>query len=137
MSDCVFCKIVQGELPSTKIYEDKDILAFLDINPINFGHVLVIPKKHFQDVTETPENSLFKMVSAAKKVGQALINGLGAEGFNIGANNGRAAGQLVFHTHFHVIPRTTGDGLKNWPDKQYREGEMEKVAEEIKKALSK
>lgn len=137
MSDCVFCKIVQGELPSAKVYEDNDILAFLDIKPINPGHVLVIPKKHFQDVAKTPADELAKMIVVAQKIGQVLIDGLGVEGFNIGANNGRAAGQLVLHTHFHVIPRVIDDGLKNWTDKQYREGEKEKIAERIRGALSK
>ncbi|NQV13136.1 MAG: HIT family protein [Parcubacteria group bacterium] len=135
MSNCVFCKIIAGELPGAKVYEDDKILAFLDINPINYGHTLVIPKEHYETLVDLPDELLKEVILVVKKIGQAVIAELRVDGFNIGLNNGKAAGQLVDHVHFHVIPREVGDGLKHWPSKDYEEGEMDSVAEKIKQAL--
>jgi len=137
MSDCVFCKIIKGELPSTKVHDDDDVLAFLDIHPIRPGHTLIIPKKHYTNILETPDAEIVKAMRVVKRVGRAVIDGLGVDGFSVGLNNGREAGQSVFHTHFHIIPRSKDDGLKQWPERKYQEGEMEDVAQEIKEALSK
>ena len=130
--ECIFCKIINNESPAAKVYEDDEVLAFMDVNPVNKGHILVIPKKHYQSLVETPDEILRELWVAAKKVGLALKKAVGADGLNFGVNNGAAAGQVVFHTHIHVIPRFNGDGLKLWPSKQYQEDEMEKLAEKIK-----
>lgn len=135
MEDCIFCKIIKGELPSTKVYEDDDILAFLDINPVNPGHTLVIPKEHYEDFSSTPNEILSKMMLIIDKVSKAMMEGLNVSGFNLSLNNGKAAGQIVPHTHFHIMPRFENDGHHLWAGKPYAEGEMEKVAEKIKNNL--
>lgn len=134
-TDCIFCKIVKGELPSYKIYEDDDVLAFLDIMPINPGHTLVIPKAHYADLFAMPEDQVSGVFSAAKKVAKAVIRGVGADAFNLGVNNGKTAGQVVFHAHIHIMPRFPDDGHKLWPGKKYGEGEAEKVREKIRASL--
>ncbi|HPN54499.1 MAG TPA: HIT family protein [Candidatus Moranbacteria bacterium] len=135
MSDCIFCKIVAGEIPAEKIYEDNETLAFLDIAPVNKGHVLVITKKHFANMEEIDEQTLCSMVKNVKKIGLALKKGLGIAGYNIQVNNDPIAGQIIPHVHFHIIPRVEGDGLKLWPQGKYIEGEVEKVADKIKNNL--
>lgn len=135
MSDCVFCKIIAGEIPSYKIYEDDSALAFLDIAPVNPGHTLVVSKNHFANMEEIPEEELCRLIKAVKKVGKALKEGLGAEGYNINENNDPVAGQVVPHIHFHIMPRRAEDGLKLWLQGKYGEGEAEKVAGKIRNAL--
>jgi len=133
MNDCVFCKIIKGEIPCTKIYEDKNTLAFLDINPITKGHTLVIPKEHATIIEELTDDSLSKTMVVVKKIVTVLdqLN----EGCNLGLNNKEAAGQLVPHVHFHIMPRNKGDGLVSWPGGKYKEGEADKVANKIKSLL--
>lgn len=133
--DCIFCKIIKGELPSYKVYEDRHTLAFLDIGPVNYGHTLVVLKKHYANMEEIPEKELKKVITAVKKVGRAIKEGLGVEGYNIGVNNDPVAGQIVPHLHFHVIPRAAGDGLNLWPQGKYGDGEVEEVLSKIKKVL--
>lgn len=128
MDQCIFCKIVAGEIPAKKIYEDQNIIAFLDIMPINKGHVVIATKKHYQDVTETPENELTNLINTAKKIGMLSLNKLKADGFNIGVNTKTAAGQAVMHIHFHVIPRYLNDGLKHWPQQKTTNEELEETA---------
>ncbi len=108
-SDCLFCKIVKGEIPSKKVYDDKDVIAFLDINPANPGHTLVAPKRHAEDLTKSDENDLAKAIVVTKKITLLLKEKLHAIGVNVVHNNGKAAGQLVPHMHFHVIPRYEND----------------------------
>jgi len=132
MQTCIFCKIVEGELPSYKVYEDKDVLAFLDINPTKAGHTLVIPKKHYANMEEVSEDDLKKVIVAVKKVGQSFKNGLGVDSYNIVENNDPAAGQIIPHIHFHLIPRYDNDKLKSWPQAPYPEGKAEEVLEKIK-----
>ena len=137
MSDCVFCKIVAGELPASKIYEDKKTLVFLSIGPVNKGHALVIPKEHYKDCLDTPSELLAHLMQVAQKVAQAVKQATEADGINFGINNGSAAGQLVFHTHLHIIPRFDNDGLYSWPDKKYKNiKEQEAIAKKIKEALN-
>src|SRR3989344_1044874 len=112
MADCIFCKIIADELPSTKIYEDSDVLAFLDIKPVNPGHTLVIPKKHFESIHDTPDELVAKTIIVAKKIAGAIQTKLGADGVNIGMNNGSAAGQIVYHDHIYIMPRYGKDLLK-------------------------
>ncbi|MEK6903300.1 MAG: HIT family protein [Nanoarchaeota archaeon] len=133
MGTCVFCKIVAGKLSSAKIYEDAATLAFLDISPINKGHVLVIPKKHSVNLLDVDEKTLSQTMFTVQKITRALRKY--ADGVNIGQNNDRAAGQIVDHLHVHVIPRYKKDGLEAWPGRGYKEGEIEAVAEEIKNLL--
>lgn len=132
---CIFCKIIGGEIPSHKVYEDDKNLAFLDISPVNPGHILVIPKKHFSNMEEAPENDLCELMKAVKKVGRAMKDGLGADGYNINVNNDPVAGQIIPHLHFHIIPRTEGDGLKLWAQSKYKEGEAEETAKKIVSGL--
>jgi len=135
MEDCLFCKIVKGEIPCFKVYEDAKVLAFLDIAPVNKGHVLVIPKKHAANIFDIEAEDLDAVSEAVRKIAPALKETLGAKGVNIQSNNGEAAGQVVMHSHIHIIPRFEGDGLKLWPQGKYEEGEAEKTAEAIKERL--
>ncbi len=135
--DCIFCKIVEGELPCTKVYEDDDTLAFMDIGPVVKGHTLVIPKEHYDPITGTPPGVLQKLIVVVQKVAQAQIKGLGADGLNVTQANGSVAGQVVPHIHFHVIPRFESDGHKwNWLAKEYdNQEEMQAHADKIKEGL--
>lgn len=133
--DCIFCKIVAGELPSANIYEDKRILAFLDLNPVNKGHVLVITKEHYNNLVEVPSDLLKEAIAAVQKISLPVMKAVGADGFNLMVNNGQTAGQLVEHLHFHVIPRFKGDNLHHWPGKTYKENERERIAKTIKELL--
>jgi histidine triad (HIT) family protein len=130
--ECIFCKIVAGEIPSYKVYEDENCLAFLDIAPVNYGHTLVVTKKHYANMEEIPENELCQLIKAVKKVGKALKDGLGAAGYNIGENNDPVAGQVVPHIHFHVMPRRVDDGLKLWPQGKYEAGKAEETMDKLK-----
>ncbi|MHA2298092.1 MAG: HIT family protein [Candidatus Hodarchaeales archaeon] len=112
MNDCIFCKIIKGEIPSYKIYEDDDTLAFLDINPATRGHCLVIPKKHASDLGEADEATVATAYITAKKVGDLLMEKLKPDGMNVLQNNGAAAGQVIKHIHVHLIPRYLDDGIK-------------------------
>ena len=135
MEDCLFCKIVKGELPSSKIYEDKETLAFLDLFPVNKGHSLVISKEHYENIFDVPEESLSKISSVVKKVAGAVKKGVNADGISIAQSNGKPAGQVIFHIHFHIIPRFKEDGLKLWPQGKYNENEMEEYTDNIMKFL--
>src|SRR6056297_908993 len=115
--DCIFCKIVKGEIPSRKVYESESSLAFLDINPVARGHTVVIPKKHYQNMLDISEGALKPFFSDLKKVSAKLKEKLDADGFNLLQNNFRAAGQLVDHFHFHVIPRRKNDEAFKFPEK--------------------
>ncbi|MFH0879362.1 MAG: HIT family protein [Lentisphaerota bacterium] len=136
-ADCIFCKIIAGLLPSTKVYEDADVLAFMDIGPIVKGHTLVVPKKHFDPITSTPIEVLSKIMAVVQRVVAAQMKGLKADGVNVLQANGTAAGQQVPHIHFHVVPRFKTDGHHwNWNPKKYTDPEeMRKLAEAIKTAL--
>jgi len=132
MGDCIFCKIVNGDLPSHRVYEDEDTLAFLDINPTSYGHTLVVPKKHFVNMEDVPEEELKKVILIVKRIGQKLKDGLKVESYNICVNNDEEAGQLIPHLHFHLVPRYKNDGLKPWPQSPYPEGKAEEVLSKIK-----
>lgn len=136
-TDCLFCKIVAGEIPSTRVYEDADTLAFMDIGPVIKGHTLVIPKQHYDAITKTPGDVLARLMKVVQKIAQAQMNGLKANGVNVLNANGVAAGQQVPHIHFHVVPRFNTDGHHwNWAVKKYDSmEEMKKIADEIKKSI--
>jgi len=131
-SDCLFCKIIKGEIPATKVYEDDNILAFLDIHPVNPGHTLIVPKIHSEDLLNADENILQQMIVVTKKVATAILRGLNYEAFNLEQNNGKIAGQVIPHLHWHIVPRTADDGLKHWPGKEYTEGEAQEIADKIR-----
>jgi histidine triad (HIT) family protein len=136
MTDCIFCKITRGEIPCAKIYETDLALSFLDIGPINAGHALVIPKKHYTSIFDIPEEELTACMLVVKKIAAAVYKTSGAAGLNLLQNNFRAAGQLVEHVHFHLIPRHEQDGfMSSWPGKAYAVGEMDKTLQRILAAL--
>ncbi len=137
MSDCIFCKIVKGEIPSEKIYEDEYTFAFLDIHPNNLGHTLVVTKDHFENIYTTPDEEFCRLMLTVKKMATAIKHGLDADGINIVMNNEKAGGQDVFHTHIHVIPRFSNDGGYHGRHLIYKEGESKAVSAKIKKELEK
>jgi len=110
--DCIFCKIVKGEIPCEKIWEDEDFIAFADVHPIAEGHTLVIPKKHFEKLTDVEEEIAQKYIMALQNVSNVLMEKYNSDGFNIVLNNGKSAGQVVPHVHFHMLPRKEGDNKK-------------------------
>ena len=109
VKECVFCKIIRGEIPCCKVYEDDLILAFLDIAPFNIGHTVIIPKDHQNSLTTLDEIYANRIIKMAPKIGVALMRTINAEGFNLFLNNGSVAGQTVWHCHMHVLPRFAGD----------------------------
>ncbi len=135
MNDCLFCKIVEGKIPAQKIYEDSEILAFLDITPVNEGHTLVIPKKHYENLFEIPDQTLSHIAIKLKELGRAVQQATNSGGINIAMNNREAAGQIIPHAHFHIIPRYMDDGHKLMHGRQYAPGRIEKVAEEIRRVI--
>jgi len=108
---CVFCKIVDGQIPAMRVYEDGVCLAFLDIGPLAEGHTLVIPKGHFVRLEEMPDELLARIAPVFPRLARAVLRVTGADAYNILQNNGRPAGQEVMHVHFHIIPRQPADGL--------------------------
>lgn len=134
--DCIFCKIIAGEIPSFKLYENDATLAFMDINPASDGHALVIPKEHARDVHAVSEESIANTVITAKKIASAVEQTVAPGGINLVQCNGEAAGQSVFHFHMHVLPRRDGDELKmNWGLKPGDMDAIGKLAEKIKENL--
>jgi histidine triad (HIT) family protein len=111
MDDCLFCKIVAGELPSTRVLEDDRVVAIMDIFPATRGHALVIPRAHAVDIHDLPDEDLLAAAGTAKHLAGAAVRGLGADGVTVMQSNGAAAWQTVFHYHVHVIPRYEGDPL--------------------------
>lgn len=111
-SNCIFCKIVSGEIPANIVYEDEDFLGFLDINPVAEGHTLFISKKHFDNLLDVDEEFGEKFIFGLQKVGKELMRKYDSDGFNIVLNNGESAGQVVKHVHFHLLPRKKGDNKK-------------------------
>jgi histidine triad (HIT) family protein len=128
--------MVGGQIPVIKIYEDEVVLAFLDIGPVSDGHTLVIPKQHFEKLHDCPAELLGRVSSRLGKIAKAVAAGMNSDGYNVLCNNGRPAGQLVEHLHFHIIPRNTGDGVFNrWPAYKYEEGKIEEIATKIRENL--
>lgn len=133
MSDCIFCKIIAGEIPCFKIYEDENFLAILDRFPSAGGHALVIPKRHAADMFELNETESAGILPLAKLVAEKIRATLAIDGINIVQNNGRAAGQEIFHYHMHIVPRRAGDGLKfSSPATDPPLDELAKLAEKLR-----
>ncbi|CAK3967321.1 related to kinase C inhibitor-I [Lecanosticta acicola] len=132
-ANCIFCKIIKGDIPSMKLFESDKTLAFLDINPLSYGHALVIPKHHGAKLTDIPDDALTELLPVAKKIASAS----GAENYNILQNNGRIAHQEVDHVHFHVIPKPNqqeGLGI-GWPQQKGDMDKLKTLLEEIKSKM--
>jgi diadenosine tetraphosphate (Ap4A) HIT family hydrolase len=142
MSECIFCGIIRGRLPGVKVYEDDDMIAFMDIKPITKGHLLVAPKKHVELLTELDDDLAGKMLILAKKVGKALKRSkLNCSGINYILADGAEAGQKIFHVHMHVVPRYRGDGFGLRMPPRYEDEtdpkKLERTAVKIRKVLDK
>ncbi|HET6441615.1 MAG TPA: HIT family protein [Phycisphaerae bacterium] len=136
MADCVFCKIVAGEIPCTKVFEDGLCLAFLDIGPISPGHTLLIPKAHYETIHQMPADEAAHLARHIPSLAAAVQKAVRAEGINVLQNNGACSGQEVFHVHVHLIPRWPEDGLGfRWPAKQADPEVLKQQAEAITKHL--
>lgn len=136
--DCLFCKIIDGEIPSTKVYEDDDVLAFLDISQTTKGHTLVIPKEHYDNFLDTPKETMHKVMDVAQRIGQAQVMVLGAKGVNILSNVNKPAGQSIMHFHVHVIPRyiaSDGFSIEMKENPKASELSLPELASKIKNAL--
>lgn len=136
MEDSIFAKVIRREIPAEIVYEDDETLAFLDIAPTSPGHTLVIPKKYVRNIFDTDDETLAAVMRTIRKIAPAIKTAVGADGLNIHSNHESAAGQIVFHLHFHLIPRFENDALAMWPHKTYGEGEAETVARKIRTALT-
>ncbi|MFP4567320.1 MAG: HIT family protein [Candidatus Woesearchaeota archaeon] len=131
MKDCIFCKIIRGEIPSHKIYEDEHTLTFLDIKPKTKGHMITIPKKHYETIYDIPEETLIDIIKITKKMSKIVKEKLNADGVNIINSNEKAAQQDINHIHFHTLPRYKDDKLNIW----HKENEEEYNLDKIKKTL--
>ena len=135
--DCVFCRIRDGQIPSTRVYEDERTIAFMDINPLNEGHTLIIPRVHAATLFEADDADLRATIATAKRVAVAIRTALHPDGLNLLQANGAAAFQSVPHFHFHLVPRFTGDGKGfDWPMVAGDRGRIQVAAEKIRRALA-
>ena len=135
-NDCIFCKIANGEIPSSTIYEDEEFRVILDLGPAARGHALILPKNHFADVCELDQKTAAGVLPLGAKIGTAMKKGLGCAGFNLVQNNGKAAGQTVFHFHMHVIPRyEDGPDMVSWAPQTASAQELEETAAAIRKNI--
>lgn len=136
MNDCIFCKIASKEAPAEILYETERVISFLDINPINYGHTLIIPKEHFKEFHEIPDETSKELIVVISKLTRAILESLKPHGYNIFTNNGRFAGQAIMHCHFHIVPRFFNDGFKFRPNpKSYKQNEMKQYAELIREKI--
>ena len=134
--DCVFCNIVNGDIPSNTIYENSEFKVIMDISPATKGHVLVLPKEHFKDIYDIDAETAGKLFQLAAVVARALKEVLHCDGLNIIQNNGEIAGQTVFHFHMHLIPRYEGDDVTvKWKEHSMDAEEMDQLRKDIRKAL--
>jgi len=134
--DCIFCKIISGEIPSTTIYENSKFKVIMDIAPANKGHVLILPKEHYDNIYDIDTATAGELFELAAMTARALKSVLGCDGMNILQNNGTVAGQTVFHFHMHIIPRFEDDTVNiGWKELSYEDGEMEQLREAIRKEM--
>jgi len=134
--NCIFCKMAAGQIPVTKVYEDDVVLAFLDIGPVSDGHTLIIPKQHYGRLDDCPADLLGQVATRLGKISKAVSCAMNSEGYNLLCNNGKAAGQIVEHLHFHLIPRNSGDRIfTEWPAHKYQQGRQEQIAAKIRKNI--
>ena len=134
-SNCIFCKIANGEIPSTSVYEDDTFKVILDLGPATRGHALILPKDHAADLFELPEDTAEKAIVLAKKLGRQMVENLKADGLNLVQNNGEAAGQTVFHFHMHLIPRYAEDGNQEklcWNHLELSKEELDEIWQKLR-----
>ena len=129
--DCIFCKIIKGEIPCYKIYEDDNVISFLDINPVTKGHLLVIPKKHVIRFKDLDDNTCIVLFNAIRKILEKVESNV-SEHYNISINQGKFAGQVVEHLHIHIIPRYEDDGLEMWEGKQLKNIEATELLNKLR-----
>ena len=135
--ECIFCNIVNKKSEAEIIFEDENILAFLDIQPINYGHALIVPKKHYDNILTVPSDEIAEIMKATQFIAGAVKRGVNADGFNIISNNGDSAGQTVYHFHFHIIPRFTEDFSFKPRTKNYSSGALNEFGDIIRSLISK
>lgn len=134
--DCIFCKIIAGEIPSETVFENDHVIAFMDIQPTSKGHTLVIPKAHSVDMPSTDPGALAQVIAVLPAIAGAAVKAVGATGFNILQSNGPCAGQVVGHIHFHIVPRNEGDGIGlGFRQRPPVEDELARTAEQIRITL--
>lgn len=133
--NCIFCDIVNGKEDAEILYENDEVISFLDIRPVNYGHALVVPKKHFENFSSLPDSNLKELISATQFLSEKIVSSLEADGFNVIVNNGTAAGQTIFHFHFHIIPRFKNDFNFKPMFKSYENNNMKDFAEKIRSAV--
>lgn len=137
MDHCLFCKIVEQRIPSRIVHRDDHFIAFLDINPVNRGHLLVVPKVHHEDLLSLPPHVASALGSKLPALCSAVVRATGAEGFNVIVNNGKVAGQTIFHGHWHIIPRFRDDTVNwPWPQGTYVGDELNQIAFAIEEELA-
>ena len=131
--DCIFCKIAAGEIPSRKIYEDKDLIAIMDLNPTSKGHSLIIPKEHCTNIYDIDEDIAAKVMKTAKKLATKMTVALNCDGFNLLQNNGETAGQTMFHFHIHLIPRykDADNNMLKFTSVSFSDEEMDSIRDQI------
>lgn len=131
-TNCIFCKIANGEIPSKTLYEDDKFRVILDLGPASKGHALILPKNHYANLYELPEETAGEVMKLAKRMAAQMTERLGCEGFNLVQNNGELAGQTVFHFHMHLIPRYREDGQKiGWKPQEVSQEELEEIRKQI------
>ncbi len=134
---CIFCKIVRGEIPSARLIETDEAVAFLDINPVNHGHTLIVPKAHYPSLADLPDALAAAVSSLLPRLCRAVAAATGAEGLNIIVNSGRAAGQTIDHCHWHIIPRFSDDRVNwPWPHSEYVGDQLPQMKFRIERELN-
>ncbi len=136
MEDDIFEKIIKREIPADIVYEDNNTIAFLDIRPNNPGHTLVVPKTHARNIFDIDDKTLDSLMHTVRRIAAPIRDAVNADGMNIIINNERAAGQIIFHIHLHLIPRFTDDGLKGWPHKECTPNEASAIAKKIRAKIA-
>ena len=123
---CLFCRIVAGEIPASRVFEDDEVVAFLDLHPVNFGHTLVVPKAHHATLADLPDSLAMAVARHVPRLARAIVAATAAPGYHLVVNNGEVAGQTIHHVHWHLIPRFAGDAVAwPWPHQSYPAGAME------------
>jgi|CXWL01.1.fsa_nt_gi histidine triad (HIT) family protein len=135
MEDTIFMKIIRREVPADIVYEDADTIAFLDVKPTAPGHMLVVPKKPVRNIFDVDDDTLAAVMRTVRKISPAVRDAVGAHGVHINSNHGSAAGQIVFHLHFHIIPRHDRNEFSFWPQHEYPKSSAAVLAEKIRQAL--
>lgn len=131
-ADCIFCKIANGEIPSKTLHEDENFRVILDLSPATRGHALILPKEHYDNLYELPEDTAAGVMKLAKKMAAVMTEKLQADGFNLVQNNGETAGQTVMHFHMHLIPRYEQDGQRiGWEPGEVAQEELEEIKKQI------